>query len=296
MALNLELTDLDLRANARSYLDNVRMQDWGGYVGIAILGYLQGIGTTNATSVGYVNFFVYLLTVALYLGFSFSVNNCFDHQGDKLGAKIALNPVASGKISISGGIAFSILLALSGLVLTGAMFSIGSLTVYAVMLLLSGSYSAPPFRLKSVPVLDMASHGFFFGSLMILYGVLVTGGFNAFTLPLLLSVYNLSLILELRNQIDDIEEDSAMNLNTTVVRIGFERANTLFYGLIALHMVILVYIVNLLGNLALTSLTTVFFVGMAIYFYMLPNRDRFLLLMERVTPLVYILFLISLAL
>jgi 4-hydroxybenzoate polyprenyltransferase len=296
VALNLELTDLDLRANARSYLDNVRMQDWGGYVGIAILGYLQGIGTTNATSVGYVNFFVYLLTVALYLGFSFSVNNCFDHQGDKLGAKIALNPVASGKISISGGIAFSILLALSGLVLTGAMFSIGSLTVYAVMLLLSGSYSAPPFRLKSVPVLDMASHGFFFGSLMILYGVLVTGGFNAFTLPLLLSVYNLSLILELRNQIDDIEEDSAMNLNTTVVRIGFERANTLFYGLIALHMVILVYIVNLLGNLALTSLTTVFFVGMAIYFYMLPNRDRFLLLMERVTPLVYILFLISLAL
>lgn len=295
MALNLELADLDLRANARSYLDNVRMQDWGGYIGIAILGYLQGVGTTNATSLGYVNFVVYLLTIALYLGFSFSLNNCFDHEGDKLGAKVVLNPVASGKISVSGGITLSILLALAGFVLTGAWFSIGSLTVYAVMLIISCSYSAPPFRLKSVPVLDMASHGLFFGSLIILYGVIVTAGFNAFTLPLLLSVYNLSLVLELRNQIDDIEEDSAMNLDTTVVRIGLEKANTLFYGLIALHMVILVYIVNLLGNLALTSLAVVFFVGMAIYFYVMPNRDRFLLLMERATPLVYILFLIRLA-
>ena len=272
------------------------MRDWGGYVGMAILGYLQDIGTTHETSIGHVNFVVYLLTVALYLGFSFSVNNCFDYEGDKLGAKIALNPIASGKLSLSGGIAFSILLALAGLTLTGAWFGVGSLTVYSIMLLLSGSYSAPPFRLKSIPVLDMASHGLFFGSLIVLYGVIVTGGFNPFTLPLLLSVYNLSLILELRNQIDDIEEDSASHVDTTAVRIGYKRANTLFYGLLAIHMVILVYIVNLLGNLALTSFTVALFIGMAIHFYMMPNRDRFLLLMERVTPLVYILFLISLAL
>jgi len=292
----MDVPDLSLLTVARSYLDNVRMRDWGGYIGMAILGYLQGIETVPQTSAGYIHFATYLMTVALYLGFSFSVNNCFDHEGDKLGAKIAINPIASGRISVSGGILFSGLLALAGLTLTWASFGVASLTIYSIMLLLSGAYSTPPLRFKSVPLLDMASHGLFFGSLIVLYGVVVTMGFNPFTLPILLSVYNLSLILELRNQIDDIEEDTATRIDTTAVSIGYAKAHALFYGLLGLHMGILVYIINLLGNTALTSLTVVFFAGVGIYFYKMPNRNRFLLIMERVTPLVYILFLLSLIL
>jgi 4-hydroxybenzoate polyprenyltransferase len=285
-----------LLIDARSYLDNVRIQDWGGYIGMAILGYMQGIETIPQNMSGYINFILYLASIALYLSFSFSVNNCFDYEGDKLGAKISLNPIAAGRISVSGGILFSGLLAATGLTFTWFFFGTASLVIYAVMLILSGVYSTPPLRLKSVPLIDMASHGLFFGSLIVLYGVVVTDGFNAFTLPLLFSVYNLSLILELRNQIDDIEEDSVTLVDTTAVRIGSERANTLFYGLIALHMGILAYIVNLLGNFTLTSLAVVFFVGVAFYFYRIPNRDKFLLIMERVTPLVYILFLLKLML
>jgi hypothetical protein len=57
---------------------------------------------------------------------------------------------------------------------------------------------------------------------------------------------------------------------------------------------ILAYIVNLLGNFLLTTTAIVFFVGVAFYFYKMPNRDKFLLIMERVTPFVYLLFLLKL--
>lgn len=289
----MDLPDIGLVTQARGYIANVRMQDWGGYVGMAILGYLQGVGLLTLLP-GHMNFIVFLVTVACYLGFSFSVNNCFDHEGDKLGAKVSLNPVASGRISMGGGVIFSILLALAGLAVTSLWFGGTAFTIYAIMLLLSGMYSVPPFRLKAVPVLDMASHGLFFGSLIVLYGVIVSRGFNAFTLPLLLSVYNLSLILELRNQLDDIEEDTATSVVTTVVKMGYRRAHNLFYGLLAMHMVILVNILNLLGNTALTAGAVVFFVGVAAYFFKKPDRGRFLLLMERITPLVYGLFVLSL--
>jgi 4-hydroxybenzoate polyprenyltransferase len=296
VAHSLDLPDFPLLTDARSYLDNVRMQDWGGYIGMAILGYMQGIETIPQNMSEYINFILYLASIAFYLGFSFSVNNCFDYEGDKLGAKISLNPIAAGRISVNGGILFSGLLATMGLAFTWFFFGPASFTIYAVMLALSGAYSTPPLRLKSMPLIDMASHGLFFGSLIVFYGVVVTGGFNAFTLPLLFSVYTLSLILELRNQIDDIDEDSATFVDTTVVRIGSERANTLFYGLIALHMGILAIIVSLLGNFALTFSAVVFFVSVALYFYRMPNRDKFLLIMERVTPAIYILFLFKLIL
>src|SRR5512138_2185638 len=72
----MKLPDLGFFADARNYFDNVRMQDWGGYVGMAILGYLQGIETVPTTSSDYLRMAIYLISVALYLGFSFSVNNC----------------------------------------------------------------------------------------------------------------------------------------------------------------------------------------------------------------------------
>lgn len=292
----MDLPDIDFLTHSRPYIDNARIRDWGGYIGMAILGYVQGIETVPGNINGYINFALYLVSIALYLAFSFSVNNCFDHEGDKLGAKLSLNPVASGRISPGQGILFSGLLGVAGLAFTWVSFGPIAFSVYAVMLLLSGAYSTPPLRLKSVPILDMASHGLFFGSLIVLYGVNVAGGYNAFTFPLLMSVFNLSLILELRNQIDDIGEDTATGVDTTAVRIGSEMANTVFYGLIALHMVVLTYIITLLENSVLTLTTEGFFLALAFYFYKMPDRDKFLLIMERITPLVYILFLLKILL
>ncbi len=292
----MKIPDLGFVADARPYFDNVRMRDWGGYVGMAILGYLQGIVTVPTNAEQYIRAALYLAAVGLYLAFSFSVNNCFDYKGDKLGVKISLNPIASGRISPGGGMIFSALLAGTGLAFTWLLFGPASFTIYLMMLLLSAAYSTPPFRFKSVPLLDMASHGLFFGSLIVLFGVTVTGVTTVFTLPLLMSVYNLSLILELRNQIDDMGEDSATGVQTTAILIGGDKANTLFYGLIALHMAVLTWIVTLLGNFILTWAVVIFFVSLAAFFYRMPNRDKFLLIIERVTPLVYALFLIKLML
>jgi len=292
----MELLPLNLTTQVRWYFANVRARDWGGYVGMSILGYLVGIGTFQRVQAGYLDLAAYLVTVALYLGFSFSINNCFDYEGDWLGDKVSRNPIASGKISMRGGVWFSTVLASAGLALTGLWFSGGPLLIYGLMLLLSGAYSVPPLRLKSVPIIDLASHGLFFGSLIVLYGIFVTGGFNSYMVVSACSTFVISLIVELRNQIDDISEDSATGVDTTACRIGEGRANALLNCLLVLHMSMLVYIISHMGSLAITAVSIVFFTGLALHFIPKLDRSRFLLLMEKITPLVYLIFLLNILL
>jgi len=257
---------------------------------MSLLGYLQIMNITQWTSSGYLNFAAYLVTITFYLSFSFSINNCFDHEGDRLGSKVSRNPIASDHIRVQGGVLFSVILALLGLIFSGFWFGAGPLSIYVLMLLLSGAYSIPPIRLKSVPFLDLVTHGLFFGSLIVLYGVTVTGGFTYASLPLFFSVFILSLILELRNQIDDVEEDIVTGVETTVVRIGSSRANKLFYSLLAIHIGLLIYILNLIGSFAITVISINFFVGFIVKFFMWRNRRGFQILIEIITPLVYFIF------
>ena len=74
--LNLAQPTINLTTKARPYLSNIRAQDWGGYIGMSILGYLQGIGTLQQVTSGYIDLGRYIVTVILYLAFSFSINNC----------------------------------------------------------------------------------------------------------------------------------------------------------------------------------------------------------------------------
>ena len=191
---------------------------------------------------------------------------------------------------------FSIILASVGLTLSSLWFGMFSSLIYGLMMLLSSAYSVPPIRFKSVPILDLTSHGLFFGSLIVLYGVSVTGGFRFETLVLTSSMFVISLIVELRNQIDDIAEDSATGVHTTACLIGSSRANALFAGLLVLHTSMLIYVLNLVGDLVIFTISLIFLAGLAIQFLIEPERKRYLLLMEKVTPLVYLFFSLNILL
>ena len=278
---------------AYGYLINVRLFEWRAYLGMSLLGYLQGLGNPLLIFSDYLSFTKYLVTVLLYLAFSFAINNCFDYEGDKLGDKISKNPVASGIIGQREGVIQSVLIALTGVTLTFLWFDGYTFGLYFVMILLSGAYSIPPLRLKSVPFMDMMSHGLFFGALIILYGISVTQGFGGGTYYLVGSIFVFSLILELRNHIDDAPEDYASNVDTTVTKIGLVRSNKLLYALNFVHFSFLLGITSFIGFQAVSLLVFVLTISLVLLYSVKANKNLYLRSIDVLTTLVYVFFVLK---
>ena len=156
---------------------------------------------------------------ALFVWYAFSINNCFDVDTDSRNpAKTRKNPIAAGELSFRRGLLVSVLLALTGLGLA-SMTNREAFAVYAVMLLLATLYSAPP-RLKARPIVDVLSHGLFFGGLPFLYGALIDGNLSEVEILIATGITFYSFALELRNHLADYESDLEAGLKTTPIVIG----------------------------------------------------------------------------
>jgi 4-hydroxybenzoate polyprenyltransferase len=277
-----------------AYFANVRMGDWGGYLLISILGYMLGFDSSNIYLVKSLLSLPYFVVIACYLGFSFSINNCFDYEGDRLGVKATRNPIALDRISLRSGFIFSIILATSGLAITVFLLGAGPALIYLVMLSLSGAYSSPTPRLKSIPFLDLLSHGLFFGSLIVIFGLSVTGGSSPQTLFICAGIFIASLIVELNNQIEDAAADTEAGVKTTTVAVGLPWTRRLFSALLAVHISIMAYMLSQLGGLIAMGLSVGFFMVLAYTLYFNKERRSYFFLIEKITPIVYFLFVFHL--
>ncbi|WP_048811136.1 UbiA prenyltransferase family protein [Thermococcus gammatolerans] len=166
------------------------------------------------------------LAGVLFVWYAFSINNCFDVDTDsKNPVKVKKNPIASGELSFSEGLAISALLAVTGLGL--ALTTNGTaFAVYVAMLILATLYSAPP-RLKARPVVDVLSHGLFFGGLPFIYGALIDGNLSEAEILMATGITLYSFALELRNHLSDYESDLRAGLRTTPIVIGKGRSELL---------------------------------------------------------------------
>ena len=207
---------------------------------MAVLGFLLNLTPDRLSSRVWVVPCLQLVVLAsLYLAFTFSVNNCYDAPDDALDPKKRLgNPVASGHASVRATLLFCALLAGVAAVLAGLWLwsNPSCLASYASLFLLGWAYSAPPLRFKSVPVADLASHGLFFGCLLILFGALLLGPPQFQVLALLPSVFLHSMVLELRNHLEDLEVDRKAATRTSAVWLGRRRSRLLLQVLLASHM------------------------------------------------------------
>jgi hypothetical protein len=52
----------------------------------------------------------------------------------------------------------------------------------------------------------------------------------------------------------------------------------------------LIYIMNLLGNIYVTSVSLVFLAGLALQFLVKPDEKRYFFVTEKLTPFVYLVF------
>lgn len=204
----------------------LRVRNWLGYFLIATLGYV--IFTKLEVCLPETIFFYTL--VSLFLGFSFSINNCFDNKEDSLKTKNN-NPVAAEEIGQKEGITFSLVLAFLGMLLS-LLRGLNVFCFFSILIFLSLSYSSPPLRLKSRPLLDLISHGLFFGSLLFLFpSVFFSKSSELLHILIAISIFYFSLILELRNHIEDYESDKKSGLRTTVCMLGLDTSKKLTHFL-----------------------------------------------------------------
>ena len=208
-------------ASVSAVVRNLRPLEGRAY--IALIGFALLMNWRNSGAYDLVTAF---LAGVLFVWYAFSINNCFDVDTDsKNPAKVKKNPIASGELSFREGLAISALLAATGLGLA-SMTNRRTLEIYALMLILATLYSAPP-RLKARPVVDVLSHGLFFGGLPFIYGALIDGSLSEAEILMATGITLYSFALELRNHLSDYESDLRAGLRTTPIVIGKGRSELL---------------------------------------------------------------------
>jgi len=222
----------------KGLIKNLRVKHWPAYFGMGLLGFfsLQNLPK-------------FLVPLSTYLGFSFAVNNVCDVENDEGSKK---NPIITGELSMKVAILECIFLFLLGMLSCYFWFP-KAFPVYSLLMFLSFVYSARPIRLKTRPILDLLSHAFFFGALIVLFGNLCADREPNFYF--LLAVATCSMAFELRNHLEDYEEDERAGVRTSTVFLGKENSKKLLYIFFASHLIILF----LLNPLTLTPYLLLFF-------------------------------------
>lgn len=275
-----------------AYFSNIRVFEWRAFLGMAIFGYL--IGTKiHILQNNLILFSKFLITTAFYLAFSFAINNCYDIEGDKLGEMISKNPVASGILSKKEGLLQSLILAFFGIICTYYWFDLISTTIYCFMTLLSWSYSAPPFRMKSIPFIDVFSHGLFFGSLLVLFGLNISGNIDINSIYLVFSIFIFSLILQLRNHLEDAKEDSAAGIQTTVTKIGINNSKKFIKILYFIHVLIIISFLYSVNEWWLLFLSLGIIISMLLFRRIKLDFFNILKIGDVFTTVAYIIFVFS---
>ncbi|MDV3104370.1 UbiA prenyltransferase family protein [Thermococcus waiotapuensis] len=221
-------------ASVSAVIKNLRPfegRDYVALIGLALFMNLQEAGPEKLIAA--------FIAGVFFVWYAFSINNCFDVDTDSLNpVKARKNPVVSGELTLKEGLVLSGLLATAGMALAFTL-NREAFAVYALMTALATLYSAPP-RLKARSVVDVLSHGLFFGGLPFLYGALVDGSLSRTEAWITVAMTFYSFALELRNHLEDYESDLKAGLRTTSVVIGKGKSEALvdIFSLLAIGIVL----------------------------------------------------------
>ncbi|MHA1638105.1 MAG: UbiA prenyltransferase family protein [Candidatus Thorarchaeota archaeon] len=200
------------------YIKLIRLKAWYAFFLLAFLGYVISGGII----MNLVDLLVFLVMLSAYVGFSFAINDCYDVEEDLL-KESKHNPVADGEITRRRALAYSFSLALIGVLLSG-WFGLTVFVYFTCLTLLALFYSVPPLRFKTRYPLDILSHGLFFGTLILVLPALIFGSMTSAVLLIAVSIFVLSITVELWNHIIDFESDSKAQVRTTACVLGLDRS------------------------------------------------------------------------
>jgi len=166
--------------------------------------------------------------LAMLFAFSFAtasifiLNQYFDRKEDQENKVKSKLPVASGRIAPKTALIFSLWLIISCLALV-IFVDTNLLSLFLIYLVFGTAYSAPPFRLKSVPVVDFVVSGLGAGFMPFLMGLELTDKLGSNISLFILCVAPLMLVHcggHIIQAVGDYEVDCKMGVHTFVVRVG----------------------------------------------------------------------------
>ncbi len=199
----------------------MRLIDGKAYIFMTLLGFLLNFKFPMIDIEGFMIVFVSAL---LYVGYAFSINNCFDVDTDgKNPRKKLKNPVLCNELKRTEAIIFSALIMSVGVLTVALTLNREMFLTYLLMILLATVYSVPP-RLKSKPFADVISHGVFFGMLPVLFGAFYDHIITTREFYVSLSLFFYSCFLQMRNLLEDYESDAMAGLKTTPTILGINKS------------------------------------------------------------------------
>ncbi|KYK22843.1 hypothetical protein AYK24_01665 [Thermoplasmatales archaeon SG8-52-4] len=233
---------------------------------ISFIGFILGVSVLSLNEY-IIPFFVFIFTTFCVMAFTFAINNYYDAKSDKINPRREnINAISSGQISRIAAISLLLLLVIIPLLIS--FFYRFEIFIFCLFLLFLGwTYSAPPFRTKNIPVIDVIWHFIGFFS-YILWGSLVSGGSIYYgSIPLVIwlmavSIGIFSSIGQVGNHISDYSSDKETGTITFAVWAGLNKSKITINILTLIHLIVLVPLIFFYTIDYLTSF--LFFIAIAI--------------------------------
>jgi 4-hydroxybenzoate polyprenyltransferase len=228
----------------------IRIRGVVNWTAISLFGFLLGISSLNIRS-SLIPFFFFLVSTFFILAFTFAINNYYDVDTDKENPRrVHLNAIASGAISKHSAIVLNIIFVIIPLGIS-VFYNLWVFVFCFLFIFWMWAYSAPPFRLKGRPGLDILWHFTAFVAL-VLWGSYLAGSITVLTVLVALSFGIFGCIAQVDNHISDYSYDKASGSKTFAVWIGIDKAHT------TLKIFIIIYIIVLLPLIVLYSFQSVY--------------------------------------
>ncbi|MGE5222650.1 MAG: UbiA family prenyltransferase [Omnitrophica WOR_2 bacterium] len=216
----------------RRLLGLARLARYKEYLWFVVITTLLGAMVSNG-SMGW-RLIVVLVANWLAVAFAFMVNDVEDAPEDALNpAKVRRNPVSAADLSPRAAwIASWVVAALA--VFAYAWLGLWPFLIGIFCLALGFLYSWRPVRLKTIPILDMASHCLMLAGLQFLSAYYTFGpGDSSHWIYPFVCLISMSLYGELFNELRDYEEDVKAGITHTASFLGQKLANALMMTLLA---------------------------------------------------------------
>jgi 4-hydroxybenzoate polyprenyltransferase len=198
------------------YLRVARVESWIGWI------FSFCVGSFLLSFPPLHHFILVLFAFSLATASIFILNQYFDRKEDQANTFKSSLPVASGKITPRTALILSLMLIVSCLVLV-VFIDTGLTLLFLVYLVFGAAYSAPPFRLKTVPIVDFIVSGVGGGFMPFLMGLELNGELGPNISLILLGVVPLMLVHcggHIIQAVGDYEIDRKMRVSTSVVKYG----------------------------------------------------------------------------
>jgi len=226
------------------YFKVARVGSWLGWI------FSFGFGSIYLSLPPLARFLAVLFAFSLATASIFILNQYFDRKDDQENAFKSNLPVASGRMAPQTALIFSLSLIILCLVLV-ILVDVNLLSLFLIYFVFGTAYSAPPFRLKTVPVVDFAVSGVGAGFMPFLMGLELTDKLSSDISSIMLGVVPLVLIHcggHIIQAIGDYEVDRKMGVCTFVVRYG-KKKGAIVAGFMFLSACFLPFIYSVFGLL-----------------------------------------------